>query len=88
MSHWQKGDRVRLQGEVGTITEIVEDRRVARIKMDDGRGVCCDLRLLLAAHEESPQPAARSPQPDEEEPKAPPVVQDKMIRGPVGKRKR
>jgi hypothetical protein len=77
------GDRVRLQGAVGTITELPEDRPVARIKLDDGRGVTCDLKLLLAAHDGKQKAPS-----DEPEPAAPPVVQDKMIRGPVGARRK
>jgi hypothetical protein len=86
VSNFKVGDRVRLQGAVGTITELSEDRPVARIKLDDGRPVTCDLRLLLAAHDEAAHSTQRTAHSGDEEPE--PVVKDKMIRGPVARRKR
>ena len=48
-TNYAVGDRCRVEGAEGTVTEVLTDRRAYRVKLDDGRAVCTDERNLRAA---------------------------------------
>ena len=55
MSEFRVGMRIRCKGDLGTITEIDEERSTVRLKLDDeGQERWADLKALLAVHEAAP----------------------------------
>jgi hypothetical protein len=77
-TNWGVGDRIRAAGEEGTITEVLSQRGAYRVKLDSGRGICTDEKLVLAPREGA-VPAEETPEPEDSRE---PVVVAKVIRGP------
>lgn len=79
-TNWQVGDRVRAAGEEGTITEVLETRGQYRVKLDSGRGICIDEKLVLSPNA-APVAGAETPEPSQAV-----IVKDKAVRGPRSKK--
>jgi hypothetical protein len=50
---FKPGDRVRFGPETGTVTEHSERDRVVRVRLDSGRQITSDERLVLPAEPEA-----------------------------------